>query len=756
MSSVTSVAAVGHRLSGLPQYTSDHGDRSLPVHVLLLLVGRGIAASVLDNHVNTFVLPHLVDEPDVILLRVHPSQVADVERSLGEPFSLRTRFERQAMGILSTVNRQHTIAWMPQAGDGDEATDLQVDEADLIHQARAAELGSYSERPGVVLPQSDAFHYEAPNGDHYSSYFRGSFGFTSRDAVDGLAFWLTPRIPDSSAILVDSPGFLGVGLGLADYFRRELDCDDDAAPTVESRDYYGEDPALIAARLSRDAELDRPVIVLSSIVSSGRSLDAMLTACRSAGFSSVSSLQLFAAQGSQMDEGVLHFLPLDLSSSGAGSCEPCLSERKPVVRIRKSTGLVEVSALIEEARITAAVASDVSDFFSRYSGVQGVVSVHRDQHDSRRHHVIDISISTLCDEQEFRLRATDALAPYRHREAVILHPEHHDAAAIARLASEILGVGSPIGCDPSKLGQLTESERERLCSADLVLLVDDVAITGSRLRQFRTHLNLRGIVNQSGSPEIGAFVGVLRPSSSARMEGILDLADRPTRLRFAERMLLPDWRKSDCPWCLESSQMERVRLPHGSLMDQRRQLLERGGLTSQLFLPFSSTSRPEEDGPLMGSTSDDQDPMDLGPRSVFGELRDESQVFVSVCSALQVMRDQERSGTSNALSETYTSPISRVLAPEYFLSGRFYAPVIVGSILRGARRFDLRATAIEPRLRQAAGERFRDLAAIRAEFLYSVARGSLPLFSEAAESDLLSGMDESVRTFLDRVSNRRR
>src|SRR4051794_31407337 len=101
MASITSVAAIGHRLTTLPQFEGAADDAAFPLHVLLILVGRGIAADSIDNHVNTFVLRHLIDEPDVLLLRVHPTQAKRVQSTLEESIGLRDRFEGRPIGVLT-------------------------------------------------------------------------------------------------------------------------------------------------------------------------------------------------------------------------------------------------------------------------------------------------------------------------------------------------------------------------------------------------------------------------------------------------------------------------------------------------------------------------------------------------------------------------------------------------------------------------------------------------------------------------------
>jgi hypothetical protein len=232
-------------------------------------------------------------------------------------------------------------------------------------------------------------------------------------------------------------------------------------------------------------------------------------------------------------------------------------------------------------------------------------------------------------------------------------------------------------------------------------------------------------------------------------------------LRSVEEMLLPDWQAADCPWCIELDQLASSPIEEGSLLWARRELLRSSvhssGLEHDLFIPWSPAHTfghaegevlpPPMEAALAGLAVDE---LELGPRSVFGNLRTEAQVFVAVASAVQELRANGTPDSPGAgLSESFTSPISRVLTPESYLSGRYYAPVILGSILRATRRFDLRATAIESRLRQQVGERLSDPAsAARAEILYAIGAGQLPRPSELADPEVMSGGDPSVLEFL--------
>src|SRR5713226_2771767 len=136
MPPITSVAAIGHKLSELPRFSGAEDEAGFPLHVLLILVGRGIAAESIDNHVNTFVLRHLVDEPDVILLRVHPTQAEDVLHEVEDSIGLRNRFEGRAIGVLTlTTELKWVIRWVAGISPSEALPPIGISNESLIKQA---------------------------------------------------------------------------------------------------------------------------------------------------------------------------------------------------------------------------------------------------------------------------------------------------------------------------------------------------------------------------------------------------------------------------------------------------------------------------------------------------------------------------------------------------------------------------------------------------------------------------------------------
>lgn len=91
----------------------------------------------------------------------------------------------------------------------------------------------------------------------------------------------------------------------------------------------------------------------------------------------------------------------------------------------------------------------------------------------------------------------------------------------------------------------------------------------------------------------------------------------------------------------------------------------------------------------------------LGIGSIFGNVQG-ADLAISVASAIQYMRGKHRdkNGTwlFSELDEQFHSPISKTLDPEFFVTKRFFEPVLKASILRSARAHDIVAAGYEREL----------------------------------------------------------
>ena len=320
----------------------------------------------------------------------------------------------------------------------------------------------------------------------------------------------------------------------------------------------------------------------------------------------------------------------------------------------------------------------------------------------------------------------EALERLPRRPDCIVAPRHPDAELLATAAAEATNAYL-IQANEAELLQLEPAAKEQLSQASTILIVDDVTITGTRLRGFKNYLRLGNFLD--ASTNVAFMPGICRPSWSTRLHAIRDMVGVDWFIPI-ETLLLPDWRHDLCPWCweLDALKQEMSFFPDSELMRARYESLRNtaSGLTSDLFLHWSEGFATPDRG---------ADYWKLGPGSIFG-VSGEVELFIAVASAMQALRDQHR------LNDVYQAAVARVLAPSFYLVGRYYDPIITASILRAAYRHDLSAAATDDELMRVVHDRLNDDASreLRSELILAAGRGRLPrslwpVMMERLESD---------------------
>jgi hypothetical protein len=606
----------------------------------------------------------------------------------------------------------------------------------LVKAFRYAEMKALTQRLGAFLPPSPSFHYEAPNGCHYKSFLRVGHAFQSVDALDAAAFWLIPYLTSNSLLLADTSTILSIALNAKRYMVEIGHLNSPHLGHVECLRSYDEPEEDVIRRLiaiRRFGGLLSSVVVLISVSSSGRLVKKILSACKQAGYDDLKTVALYSSPTSESHLPGETFCELDeeFQRYEKQDCELC-REASSVVPIEANTYRLEVSAAVSKVRIKA-THSNAKEFLEKYRGLNAI-SVHKDQHDGTRHHMLHVDIAPLFKSEAFLeglKRITDSL---HGKMDVVLSPRHSAALALSTRVAELLNI--PIlPLDEAELLNLSESTRAQL-NTKRILLVDDVVISGARLRGYRNYLLRAGLLNEKSA--LACLVGVERPPDTRTKQAIIDMVHGPKNFYRVESMLLPNWNKEECPWCWEFDQITRYGdvIRNSKMMFGRYEMLKntRQGLQSKIFLHWSS---PEESAKQLR----------LGPGSTFGSNLSDVEVFASVASAIQSLRDM------GDLNERYTQPIGRVLEPEFYLEGRYYDPVITASIVRAARRCDIRSTLTDADLLPCLRERLESSAAteLRPELMLGVAQSKLPTPSLSDMSTWAVEGERGVSSFLKAV-----
>jgi len=698
------------------------------------------------------------DDAETVVIRCHQDAADRLRRDQEMRAQLTRRFPYAEVMLLrwSRQKRMHVLE------DLESGTDLTSSHAGHLTTAMSIDFESGLLEPGAVLPPNPEFHYEGPNGLHYESFIRAGYGFQSIDSIHAAAFWLIPHFRDVDVLVLDSWTMLGFGHAVVDYILNETPTILQKAPRIESATRYAEDSHL-RSRLQRHSDLGTATraLVLTSVHSTGATEKLLVQACKDAGFNVHRVLRLYSNPSERTESRVvtLHELREPIRSTPSGKCDSCLVERKSLVPVDPRSLLLALTAAVEETRITRDVAAPAHEFLGKYAEVKPF-SLHRTDPGGDRHHMIYVDVVRLLTSQTFVDKARTLAAQLRGQVDLVVSPEHDAAVQLAELVATELAVPR-IACEQRAFVNLTGDNRDRLRAAKTILFVDDVMITGSRLRRVKHELMHSRIITDEREVTIRAFVGVARPASASAWTGQSDMVGR-TNVTHVEYLELPNWDTMECPWCSELALLSEYMNTHQStplLRDRRDRLSDvRVGVNDRLFLTSKANAggsilEPRRVGEDKFEAAEGRLRMDykvtknyafseLGQGSIFGQL-EEVELFVAVAAALQRLRNSRR------LSERPQYPLARILDPHLYFLGRFYANIIVAAILRSARRRDIRTVDIEAVLRQATGLRLAEPESreLHLELLLAIAQTKLPLPNEAGDPSIHRQLDNDVADF---------
>lgn len=549
-------------------------------------------------------------------------------------------------------------------------------EAEYINVFRECELTAYARAPGVFLEGSETFHYAAPNGKHYRSFLRVGNMLRSLDAVDSICFWIAPRVGTASIILLDSSTILSVGLRSAEYAIEAQKREAKDRLTVDALRGYREPEITLGPRLRRHTEHreeEKPRLVfLESVSSTGELVDYIHETCGERLGFEVEALPIF----SSATEGQEQADPLCQIGESNALEDPCELCRKGSQRVNllPSSYTLEVAADIHAAKLTKADAERGKQYVEDYGGRE-CVSLHRTEPESGRHHMIYIDGGELLSSsQRFKARVRRELDSLDPPAGAMMTPTHEAACKLGRYAEKRLQIPSleldehDLPGDVDDVEQLPEPWLRGLREKPRLLLIDDVVITGARLRRYLN--SLEPLFEAVEGLQIAYLVGVARPDHHESLKTIPGMLMGRGTFRAVEEIVLPHWGPTYCPWCREQevlatlttggTQLEGAVLKRYELLSD----LDRGLRGDEALLSW-------DDSPIEGL-----------PRSVFGEGQ-QVEMFLSVAAAVQTLRNEGR------LDEEFRPPVAKVLHPRETFDQRFFEYRIQTLILRACRPHDL-------------------------------------------------------------------
>lgn len=657
-----------------------------------------------------------------VILRAHSADAKNIETN-ADRLELRS--------ILSARAYDLPVELLTWSESGYALTDLTQQSRtpdmsqELIADLRHADLWALAQRPGVLLPDIEDFHYEGPNEKHYRSFVRVGLAVQSPDELDSVAFWLLPYLANQPIVVLDSWTILSLGLNLHRYaVVHGLESATESV-LLDALRHYDEAGTEFEPRLrtlieqrTTDGSVPRILFVMS-VASSGRAASKMRAVASAVGVASVDVVALFAAGHETESETVFCRLDSRFEGQEASTCEACRAD-SPLIRIEKTNYLLEMAADAKRCAIGEVAVQAARDFVSRYRGFRAI-AIHRTRSElgeAQRHHMVHVDVERLLQHEAFVERLDKQIETVATMGVdVVLAPTHAAGRAMAQAVGRRLR-REPIVVDEEMLASLPAHSLEALVKARSILIVDDVVTTGDRLRGFKRRLHdVRAIDESTNLMQLVGLSRAPRVDSAGYIRDMLfpvgeSLAGRKRGQLFAvEEVLLPDWDHEDCPWCVEKKLLEQGAQREPKLREWAEErgsrLNEPLGLKSGIFLSW-----PRDRSPFVM----------VGPQSIFGERLSDCELFFCVASATQFMRSAGR------LKEQAQPPMAYVLSPDSYLTGRYYEDMIDAAIIRACRRHDLRTSSIEEELIAKVGRRLSEKisAPLRGELVLAIASGKLP------------------------------
>ncbi len=352
--------------------------------------------------------------------------------------------------------------------------------------------------------------------------------------------------------------------------------------------------------------------------------------------------------------------------------------------------------------------ADISkDFFETYSG-KNVVSLHRKSfffnNTPLRHHGIFVDVSKLLGSDIFIKKLVSKIDVLTKAPACIIYPPHEQGEKLVNKIIEILSnifqlkpiifCFADIEIEPENKRFTIYEYLKNLTTDDLILIVDDVSITGNRLHTYQRILHNRFF------GKIYYLVGVARPESEQdweRRRKILQVT-KNYLLDFVEKVILPNWDSTTCPWCQEKNILKEITdAENYKSLSVTRQLelrlnelnqAENAGLINNVFFSIRNTVKPTFIGGSIFCNKSDASEADL---------------VASIASTIEHLRNgytNKNDGKFYHLAAQH--PLYAIIHPDDYLKGneKLFEPLIKAGLIRCCLHKELYATEDKNRQKQ--------------------------------------------------------
>ena len=597
--------------------------------------------------------------------------VEDVEKAF-------RRFRTHGIHVLASEDYDHylTANINPAAAAPLDISDVSL-AARLIDTIRDAEIDHLVRIGGCKLPRLGQIYYRAPSGRYMKAFLRVGNLQISRSAIDALYFWLIPHLRNCIGIITDTWSISSISQNCS---RRLVDYEGAVRPPCpiemlgdyhDQSEHYGSAAAETIDRFisrieAREGGGAGQVLILISATHTGSMVELIQRYLEPRGIATekVSFVSLFKLSPAS---SIPTLRDLSEDEDFAVVDELTEEEKSTAIQIH-STLYFPATPLDIEKPLPLDVIKPYAEFARRYADIS-FARVHRTDSDSnpsnRRHHALWIDTAKLISHPKFAELFRQKLLALVPRPAIIIHPDHSAAHALAEVADEIFrSVDTEVPAFPHNdlklIAELSHEDEkiriaiENLGSSEAILFLDDAFITGTRITSYQKNLRDFGFAgayyylvaisrpeaNRIWDDQRRAFIRARAPQSvddgGCAPENVFD---------YVEKLVLPNWAEDRCPWCAEGKQFARMReAQHAEPLSSAAE-----GMDRDIFI-----------------VPKDYDSLELKPGSFVGPPGlAQSNVFCVIAGALQLLRTERVDGTP-LLGERYFL-IKPVLNESYYL-----------------------------------------------------------------------------------------
>ncbi|MCH7915732.1 MAG: hypothetical protein IH856_22305 [Deltaproteobacteria bacterium] len=639
-----------------------------------------------------------LDQTDVLIVRPPADRmISNLSEITGQLTPFVERCPRSEVGVL--YSSDYSIELSENMNTKSVGTFLKsVDHPQFLEWLRERELRQYMHRSAALFQARPNFIYRSPSQSYVNVFLRVGNVQLSRQCLDAFFFWMLHHLKGITGILAETWSISSIALNAARLVER-YDRKDPKRCHVDMLSSYHDGSADILPEvrdsLHRVSQDNGHILTLISVIGTGRSFDRLKRTILEEGDPNVNVKYLALYKMATN---------IEIESLCDLSINELYGQKLPDIKIECSDtpnglSVVEVDGRTyfplhmedNPVKIQGPSARPSMEFFTKYQGT-GAVRLHRDTLDINgirlRHHGVDIDVDPLLQCRNFRDAFISKLIEKDLKPAAIIVPPHQAGRNISALAMKTWTEKSGETCELVTHPDLHPGSDDipkdflgSLDEEDIILILDDVSVTGERLRRYQKHLReleYRGRIHY--------LVGVARPESNSDWDlHERDLKyrsgrkDKPHVVDFVEKILLPDWTDRPeqpdklCPWCDEMNRLRSLYREPESLGPAVRLVAER-----IVELQTAAASRGLIDNAIWRRRGDTG--ISLTENSIFLNYRNASDadIVAAVASTLQRMRTQ---GKGNRLEYLY--PHATVIDPDdYFKS--FNDVILSFAILRSA------------------------------------------------------------------------